>query len=63
MDGDIVLSQARLSITWLVLPQEIKDLIDMLIQMGMMMLVMWLMMSVIKPLMASERPKRIEEAK
>jgi len=31
--------------------------------MGMMMLVMWLMMSVIKPLTAAERPKRVEEAK
>jgi hypothetical protein len=48
---------------WLILPQEIKDLINMLIQMGMMMLVMWLMMSLIKPLTAPERPKRLEEAR
>jgi hypothetical protein len=31
--------------------------------MGMMMLVMWLMMSLVKPLTAPEKPKRVEEAK
>ncbi|MDD4987111.1 MAG: hypothetical protein PHQ43_15340 [Dehalococcoidales bacterium] len=50
-------------LVWLILPDSLKQLITSLIQMGMMMLVMWLMMSVIKPLTASERPKRIEEAK
>lgn len=50
-------------LVWLILPDSLKQLITGLIQMGMMMLVMWLMMSVVKPLMASDRPKRIEEAK
>ena len=50
-------------LVWLILPDSLKQLITGLMQMGMMMLVMWLMMSVIKPLMESERPKRIEEAK
>ncbi len=50
-------------LVWLILPDSLKQLINGLIQMGMMMLVMWLMMSIIKPLTASERPKRIEEAK
>jgi hypothetical protein len=50
-------------LVWLILPDSLKQLITGLIQMGMMMLVMWLMMSIIKPLTASERPKRIEEAK
>jgi len=50
-------------LVWLILPDSLKQLITGLIQMGMMMLVMWLMMSVMKPLTASERPKRIEEAK
>ena len=50
-------------LVWLILPDSLKQLISSLIQMGMMMLVMWLMMSVIKPLTASERPKRIEEAR
>jgi len=48
---------------WLILPDSIKQLITGLIQMGMMMLVMWVMMSVIKPLTAAEKPKRIEEAR
>ena len=51
------------SLIWLILPQEIKDLINMLIGMGMMMLVMWLMMTLIKPLTAPERPKKLEEAR
>ncbi len=50
-------------LVWLILPDSLKQLITSLIQMGMMMLVMWLMMSVIKPLTTPERPKRIEEAK
>jgi len=50
-------------LVWLILPDSLKQLITSLIQMGMMMLVMWLMMSVIKPLTAAEKPKRIEEAR
>jgi len=50
-------------LVWLILPDSLKQLITGLIQMGMMMLVMWLMMSFIKPLTASERPKRIEESR
>lgn len=48
---------------WLILPQAIKDLINMLINMGMMMLMIWVMTSLIKPLTTPERPKRIEEAR
>jgi len=47
---------------WLVLPDSLKSLISSLINMGMMLLVMWLMMSLVKPLMAPEKPKQIEEA-
>jgi hypothetical protein len=46
---------------WLILPDSLKSLISSLINMGMMVLVMWLMMSVMKPLIASEKPKQIEE--
>ena len=46
---------------WLILPDSLKSLISNLINMGMMLLVMWLMMSLVKPLMASEKPKQIEE--
>ena len=48
---------------WLILPDSLKSLISSLINLGMMVLVMWLMMSLIKPLMAPERPKQVEEAK
>ena len=53
------------SLVWLILPQEVKSLITGIINMGMMMLVMWLMTSVMKPLAApvKEKPKRLEEAK
>ncbi len=46
---------------WLILPDSIKSLISGLINMGMMLLMMWLMMSLIKPLTAQEKPKRIKE--
>jgi len=47
---------------WLILPDSLKSLISNLINMGMILLVMWLMMSLVKPLMAPEKPKQIEEA-
>ena len=46
---------------WLILPDSLKSLISGLINMGMMLLVLFLMMSLVKPLVASEKPKQIEE--
>jgi len=51
------------SVIWMLLPEPVKELITGLIGMGMMMLVMWLMMSLVKPLTAPERPKRVEGAR
>jgi len=52
------------AIVWWLIPDEIKQLITGVIGMGMMMLVMWLMMSLMKPLTTPEKkPKRLEEAK
>ena len=51
------------SVIWMLLPEPVKDLITGLIGMGMMILVLWLMTSLIKPLTAPERPKRVEEAR
>jgi hypothetical protein len=52
------------AIVWWLIPDEIKQLITGVIGMGMMMLVMWLMMSLMKPLtVAEKKPKRLEEAK
>jgi len=50
---------------WLLLPQSVKDMITGIINLGMMMLVMWLMMSMMKPLTApaKEKPKKLEAAK
>ncbi|MBN1188599.1 MAG: hypothetical protein JXA46_02500 [Dehalococcoidales bacterium] len=48
---------------WFILPDSLKSLISTLINMGMMLLVMWLMMSVMKPMLKSDNkaPKQIEE--
>ena len=46
---------------WLIIPDSLKNLISNLINMGMLLLVMWLMMSLVKPLMAPEKPKQIKE--
>jgi len=53
------------SLVWLILPESLKDLITSLINMGMMMLVMFVMMQVVKPLTAAakEKPKELREAK
>jgi len=53
------------SLLWLILPQSLKDLITGLISMGMMVLVMFVMMQVVKPLTASvrEKPKAVKEAR
>ena len=48
------------SLLWWILPEEIKSLITGLINMGMMMLVMWLMMTLVKPLTTPVKPKRLE---
>jgi len=50
---------------WLLLPQSVKDMITGIINLGMMMLMMWLMTSMMKPLTApaKEKTKRLEEAK
>jgi hypothetical protein len=50
---------------WLLLPQSVKDLITGIMNLGMMMLMMWLMTSMMKPLIApaKEKPKRLEETK
>jgi len=58
-----VLPPLLMAVVWWILPEEIKSPISGLINLGMMMLVMWLMMTLVKPLMAPEKPRRLEEAK
>ena len=49
---------------WLILPDSLKELISSLVNMGMILLVMWLMTSLMKPLLApaKEKPKQVKEA-
>ena len=61
--GSIVLPPLLTAGIWLILPDSLKNLISSLMNMGMLILVMWLMMSVMKPMLspAKEKPKQIEE--
>jgi hypothetical protein len=69
----VVLPPLLGSLIWWLLPQSVKDLINGMIGLGMMLLVMWLMTSLMKPLTAAaaekskrvegEKPKVLEEAK
>lgn len=47
---------------WRLLPETLTDLISMLFQMGMMMLMLWLVTSLMKPLIAPapRRPRELE---
>ena len=49
---------------WLILPDSLKSLISSLINMGMMLLMVWLLTSLMKPLLTTtkEKPKQVEEA-
>jgi Na+-translocating ferredoxin:NAD+ oxidoreductase RnfD subunit len=50
-------------VIWMLLPESLKQTINTLIGMGMMLLVMFLVTQVVKPLTSPERPKRLEEMK
>ena len=50
-------------VIWMLIPESLKQTINMLIGMGMMLLVMFLVTQVVKPLTAPERPKKLEEAR
>jgi len=61
----VALPPLLMSVVWWILPEEVKSLISGLINVGMMLLVMFLMMQFMKPLIApaKEKPKRLEEVK
>jgi hypothetical protein len=48
------------SFLWLILPQDIKDLISEIINLGMMLLFLVIMMQLIKPLTAQNKPKKLK---
>jgi hypothetical protein len=49
---------------WLILPDSLKNLISSLVNMGVMLLMMWLLTSLLKPMLTSskEKPKQVKEA-
>ena len=60
------------SLLWMILPQGVKDMITGLMNMGMMLIVMFIMMQLMKPLTAqeksgkvriAEKPEQLEEAR
>lgn len=46
------------AVCWLILPQSLKDLITGISEMGMMLAVMWLMSTMMKPLVTTEKAKK-----
>jgi hypothetical protein len=60
----VVLPPLLGGLIWKLLPQSLKDLISGLINMGMMVLVMFLMTKIMpKPTPEKEKPKKVTEAK
>jgi len=60
----VALPPLLMSLVWWILPEEVKSLISSLINMGIMVLVMFVMMQFMKPLTApqKEKPKKLKEA-
>jgi len=49
------------AVIWWLIPQSVKDIITGLINMGMMLLIVYVMMSVVKPLTSSVTPKQVKK--
>jgi hypothetical protein len=50
------------ALVWWLLPQSVKSTITGIINLGIMMLVMWLMTTLMKPLTSAEKPKKVKKA-
>jgi hypothetical protein len=59
----VVLPPLLGSLLWMILPQNIKDLISGIINLGMMLLIMYILMQAMKPLISSGKPKKVERPK
>ncbi len=61
----VVLPPLLGSLLWWILPQDIKDLITGIINLGMMLLILFILMQVMKPLtaMSKEPAKKVERSK
>ena len=58
----VVLPPLLGTVIWWLLPEEVKSLITGLINMGMMVVVMFIMMQFMKPLTVQEKPKKLKAA-
>ncbi|RAL68888.1 hypothetical protein C1G87_1514 [Dehalococcoides mccartyi] len=61
--GFIALPPLVGTVIWWLIPEDVKNLISSLINVGMMLLVMFILMQVMKPLTAPSKPKKLPEAK
>jgi len=59
----VVLPPLLGSVLWWILPQGVKDLVSGIINLGMMLLILFILMQVMKPLTASQKPKKVEQSK
>jgi hypothetical protein len=59
----VVLPPLLGSLLWMVLPQSIKDLISGIINLGVMLLIMYILMQAMKPLTGPDKPKKVEKPK
>ncbi len=59
----VVLPPLLGSLLWVVLPQGIKDLISGIINLGVMLLIMYILMQVMKPLTGTKKLKKVEKPK
>ena len=60
--GFIALPPLVGTLVWWLIPEEVKSLISTLLNMGMMLLVVFVLMQVMKPLTAPDKPKKLKEA-
>ncbi|MGI2336145.1 MAG: hypothetical protein ACRKGH_05820 [Dehalogenimonas sp.] len=61
--GFIALPPLVGTVIWWLIPEDVKNLISSLVNMGMILLVMFVLMQVMKPLTAPSKPKKLPEAK
>ena len=56
-----VLPVLLLAFVWWILPEPVTQMIEAMFMGGMMLLVMWVMMKMMRPLTAPEKPKELEK--
>lgn len=59
----VVLPPLLGSLVWMILPKDIKNLITSIINMGMLLLIMYILMQAMKPLISTGKPKKVEKPK